>query len=417
MNKVLDTFFGKTIKVGNLEVTYTNGTTRAYGDGSGELVTLRFTDRALERRAALRPDPAFAEAYMEGTLETNSHTIYPALHVVFSNTVNYDTSMFARLASKAARWTRRFAQNNTLTRSRKNVAHHYDLDAGLYSLFLDNDRQYSCAYFESDSQKLEGAQLAKKRHLAAKLNCQPGNSVLDIGSGWGGLGLYFAQFCDSQVTGVTLSEEQHKLSNERAQGLGLTDKAQFLLKDYRALDQKFDRIVSVGMFEHVGIGHYQEFFDKSASLLADDGVMLLHSIGRFHGPSYTSPFINKYIFPGGYIPALSEVIPMIEKSGLMITDVEILRLHYAKTLENWRERFYDRIDEARELYDERFCRMWDFYLSASQLSFEQMGMMNFQIQLTKRLDALPLTRNYIEENEQRLREREEKSPGLALAGE
>ena len=304
-----------------------------------------------------------------------------------------------------------------IERARANVHHHYDLDERLYRLFLDEDLQYSCAYFPHEGMSLDEAQLAKKRHIAAKLALRPGQHVLDIGSGWGGLALSLAGWAGVRVTGVTLSGEQQKVASERAARAGLGGDATFLLKDYRELSQRFDRIVSVGMFEHVGIGHYDEFFRTCAGLLAEDGVMLLHSIGRFDGPGATNPWINKYIFPGGYIPALSEVIPAVERAGLIIADIEILRLHYAKTLRAWRERFLARREEAAAIYDERFCRMWEFYLAASELAFRNQDMMVFQMQLVKDQTVLPLTRGYMEEAEGRLALADEEGESLRLAGE
>jgi cyclopropane-fatty-acyl-phospholipid synthase len=294
-------------------------------------------------------------------------------------------------------------QHNTIIKSKGNVAHHYDLSGKLYDLFLDVDRQYSCAYFDEQATTLEEAQLAKKRHLAAKLAIKPGMKVLDIGSGWGGLGLYLSEICGAEVTGVTLSEEQHKLSNERAEQRGLKDQTRFLLQDYRQLEGKFDRIVSVGMFEHVGVGHFAEFFKKCSALLSDDGIAVLHSINRSDGPGVTSRWISKYIFPGGYIPALSEVTPHVERHGLYVTDIEILRLHYAETLRHWALRFASSRARAKEIYDERFCRMWEFYLAGSECAFRYGGMNNFQIQMVKNQAALPITRNYVIEEEARLR--------------
>ena len=279
-------------------------------------------------------------------------------------------------------------------------------------MFLDRDRQYSCAYFENDNSTLEEAQLAKKRHLAAKLGIKPGMKVLDIGSGWGGLGLYLAEICGAQVTGVTLSEEQHKLSRERAVQRGVADKADYRLLDYRLLDEKFDRIVSVGMFEHVGVGHYKEFFRKCKSLLKDDGYAVLHSINRSDGPGATSGWVKKYIFPGGYIPALSEVVPHLEREGLYITDIEILRLHYARTLHEWAKRFEAQRERAKALYDERFCRMWEFYLNASETAFRYSCMNNFQIQFSKSQLVIPFTRDYIMGEEDRLRGLETRQPRL-----
>jgi cyclopropane-fatty-acyl-phospholipid synthase len=312
---------------------------------------------------------------------------------------------------------RRIAQHNVGARARQNVAHHYDLDGRLYSIFLDADRQYSCAFFEAADQSLDEAQLAKKRHIAAKLLVEPGTRILDIGSGWGGLALYLAERAGAEVTGITLSQEQLAVARGRAAERGLEHPPQFRLQDYRAVEETFDRIVSVGMFEHVGVGFYRRFFRHAAKLLADDGVMLLHSIGRTEGPGATNPWTAKYIFPGGYIPALSEVIPAVEKSGLVITDIEILRLHYAETLKAWRQRFHARREEVLALYDERFFRMWDFYLAGSEMSFRYNGMMVMQIQIAKRHDAVPLTRDYIAERERALRAAEGRRANLRLAGE
>jgi cyclopropane-fatty-acyl-phospholipid synthase len=313
---------------------------------------------------------------------------------------------------------RRLKQFNPRKRARRNVAHHYDLDGRLYSLFLDADRQYSCAYFETPETSLDDAQLAKKRHIAAKLRLDHDQDVLDIGCGWGGLGLYLAELGGANVTGVTLSREQHAIANERAAEKALSERAHFLLKDYRDVHQKFDRIVSVGMFEHVGISHYDTFFQKCAELLSDDGVMLLHSIGRSEGPNVTNPWIAKYIFPGGYIPALSEVLPAIERAGLLVTDIEILRLHYAETLKAWRERFLAHRDDVERIYEPRFVRMWEFYLAASEMSFREQNMMVMQIQLSTRQGIVPITRDYIASEERRLAAAEGKRrPPLRLAGE
>ena len=310
-------------------------------------------------------------------------------------------------------------QRTICIRGRSTVARPTDLDGRLYSLSLDADKQYSCAYFETPDATLDDAQLAKKRHLAAKLLLEPGHRVLDIGSGWGGLGLYLAEMGGADVTGVTLSTEQLQISNARAAERNLTQSARFVLQDYRDIPGPFDRIVSVGMFEHVGVAYYETFFKRCAELLSDDGIMMLHSIGRSTGPDVTSPWIRKYIFPGGYIPALSEVMPAIEKAGLLICDMEILRLHYAETLKAWRDRFMARREEAVRLYDEAFARMWEFYLAASEMSFRVQNMMNFQLQLTKRQGIVPMTRDYIgrEEGRLRLKEAGAAKPRLQLAGE
>jgi cyclopropane-fatty-acyl-phospholipid synthase len=336
---------------------------------------------------------------------------------------NTDVPHWALLQGLLRYLARRLRQFNPRKRARRNVAHHYDLDGRLYSLFLDADRQYSCGYFENPGQSLDDAQIAKKRHLAAKLLLDRGKRgkdlrVLDIGCGWGGLGLYLAELAGADVTGITLSQEQHAIANERAAEKGLSARARFNLQDYRDVTGPFDRIVSVGMFEHVGVNHYSTFFRKSAQLLADDGVMVLHSIGRSDGPSRTNAWIAKYIFPGGYIPSLSEVLPRIERAGLLVTDIEILRLHYAETLRKWRERFLAHRAEVERIYDERFERMWEFYLASSEMAFREQNMMVFQIQLTKRQGVLPMTRDYVPREEQRLRalEGRQRQP-LRLAGE
>jgi cyclopropane-fatty-acyl-phospholipid synthase len=345
-------------------------------------------------------------------------TIADFMHLALSQDYGGKPIPWARTQWLLRYLWRRLAQFNPPTRSRANVAHHYDLDKRLYSLFLDADRQYSCAYFERPDQSLDDAQLAKKRHIAAKLLVNPGERVLDIGSGWGGMGLYLAEMSGARVTGVTLSEEQLALSRERAGEKRLAGRVAFRLQDYRDIAESFDRIVSVGMFEHVGVVHYDAFFRKSAELLADDGVMLLHSIGRSEGRGITNPWIAKYIFPGGYIPALSEVLPAIERAGLLVTDIEILRLHYAETLKHWRDRFLAHRDDLERIYDARFIRMWEFYLAASEMTFREQNMMVFQIQLTKRQGVVPITRDYLVREEARLRGAEGGSrPPLRLAGE
>jgi cyclopropane-fatty-acyl-phospholipid synthase len=287
------------------------------------------------------------------------------------------------------------------------VAHHYDLSGRLYDLFLDRDRQYSCAYFTHAHDDIEQAQADKKRHIAAKLRLDEGaGTILDIGSGWGGLGLYLAKVSGGRVVGVTLSEEQHKLSGQRAQEAGLAGRVDFRLQDYRTLDGRFDRIVSVGMFEHVGKRHYREFFDKVHALLDDNGVALLHTIARFNEPGPIHPFMRKYIFPGADVPTLSEMLPEIEKSGLLVADIEILRLHYAETLRLWRKRFEENRAAIRALYDERFCRMWEAYLIGCEMGFRHQGLMVAQIQLVRRQEALPLTRDYMVDWERRQKSHE-----------
>jgi cyclopropane-fatty-acyl-phospholipid synthase len=313
---------------------------------------------------------------------------------------------------------RRLCQFNPRHRARRNVAHHYDLDGRLYALFLDADRQYSCAYFDEPDLSLEEAQLAKKRHIAAKLLVGHNHRILDIGSGWGGLARYLNEVTGASTVGITLSTEQLCYAEQQLAERPLSG-VEYRLNDYRDVEGRFDRIVSVGMFEHVGVGHYDTFFRRCAELLTDDGVMLLHSIGRSEGPSNTGPWIDKYIFPGGYSPALSEVLPAVERAGLLVNDIEILRLHYAETLKIWRERFLARREDAERLYDARFVRMWEFYLAAAEMSFRKHALMNFQIQLTKRQGVVPITRAYLAAAEKRLRaaERRRKQPKLQLAGE
>ncbi|MEP9352396.1 cyclopropane-fatty-acyl-phospholipid synthase family protein [Xanthobacter sp. KR7-65] len=382
-------------------------------------VAVRFTTNAVQRAIFLDPELRLGEAFMDGTLVMEQGSIADLLALLMSQPEAFNPSASAKLLYLARRLGRRIAQFNPRGRAQRNVAHHYDLDGRLYSLFLDHDRQYSCAYFEQEGQSLDDAQLAKKRHIAAKLVLdRPGLSVLDIGSGWGGLGLYLAETAGAQVSGVTLSREQLAVAGNRAAERGLSERVRFELRDYRDVAGPFDRIVSVGMFEHVGVDHFGEFFRKARELLADDGVMLLHAIGRSDPPGVTNPFIAKYIFPGGYIPALSEVLPHIEKAGLVVTDVELLRLHYAETLKAWRQRFRARWEEAVRLTDERFCRMWEFYLAASEMAFRYQGLNVFQIQLARRLDAVPITRGYIAAAEDRLRRAEaaQRTP-MRLAGE
>lgn len=403
MFALLKTAAGHIISKGNLAVTDAAGVTYHFGDNTGEPVHLRFTSSKWEREVALDPALKLGEAYMEGGFEFVKGDIYKLLEIIFESTGPIaENQMWMKAMSFIRTATKRFVQMNTLKRSARNVQHHYDLSGKLYDLFLDPDRQYSCAYFQTPDTDLNEAQLAKKRHLAAKLQVSKGEKLLDIGCGWGGLGLYFARVLGADVTGVTLSHEQFGIANQRAKALGLENRAKFLLEDYRNLNAQFDKIVSVGMFEHVGIGHFKEYFDHVKRLLKPDGRFVLHSIGRSGEPGATNPWIAKYIFPGGYIPSLSEVIPVIEKSGLIITDIEILRLHYAETLKAWRQSFLAHWDEAKALYDERFCRMWDFYLAASESAFRWQGMMVFQIQLAHKQDAVPLTRDYIMQEEERL---------------
>ena len=416
MDRLLRRFLSHFVRRGSLTVTTAAGSKFTVGDGSGEPTAVRFVTADAERKILVNPELGLGEAYMDGEFVVERGTIADALAILLDQP--------DLLPQWAKPWwhlrylTRHLKQFNPRSRARSNVAHHYDLDARLYSLFLDADKQYSCAYFETPETTLDDAQLAKKRHIAAKLRLDHDQTVLDVGCGWGGLGLYLAELGGANVTGVTLSSEQHAIANERAAEKNLSQRARFLLKDYRDVQQKFDRIVSVGMFEHVGISHYDTFFKKCAELLSNNGIMLLHSIGRSEGPNVTNPWIAKYIFPGGYIPALSEVLPAIERAGLLVTDIEILRLHYAETLKAWRERFLAHRDDVERIYEPRFARMWEFYLAASEMSFREQNMMVMQIQLTKRQGVVPITRNYIASEERRLASAENRRrPPLRLAGE
>jgi len=394
------------ITTGDLNLIDADDRNYGFGDHSGPPVVARIADKWTEIRLALNPMLAIGEAYMDGRLIIEQGTIYDLLEIILKNLAAIRWPRWLKLIDDARSLTRPLQNYNPVRRAKRNVAHHYDLDGSLYDLFLDADRLYSCAYFETDRTPLDEAQAAKKRHLAAKLNLRDGLKILDIGSGWGGLALYLAQTAHVEVTGITLSDEQLKISRERARAMGLSLAVKFELCDYRNLEGKFDRIVSVGMFEHVGTTHYRSFFDKIGKLLGDDGVAVLHSIGRFGGPASTNPFIAKYIFPGGYIPALSEVFPPIERERLVVTDLEILRLHYASTLRHWRQRFRASWHVAADKFGERFCRMWEMYLAAAETGFRYQNLMVFQLQLTKDQKVLPFTRDYMQKAERELRLRD-----------
>jgi cyclopropane-fatty-acyl-phospholipid synthase len=386
---------GKVFKSGALTIIWPDGSTGIYGNGPSR-ATLRLHGRWTPLRIAMRPDLGFGEAYMDGRVTVEEGTIADVLELALSNVPPGSELWLTKVRMRLRTWARRMAQFNPMQRARRNVAHHYDLSGALFDLFLDADRQYSCAYFEHPKMTLEAAQAAKKRHIAAKLMLdRPGLKVLDIGSGWGGLALDLARDAQAEILGVTLSTEQLAVSNARAQSAGLAERCRFEPTDYRSIKGTFDRIVSVGMFEHVGVTHYDAFFAKLRDLLAPDGVALLHTIGRTDGPGATDPWTTKYIFPGGYTPAMSEVLAAIERSRLYVTDVEVWRLHYAETLKEWRSRFLKNRAKAAALYDERFCRMWELYLSSAEMSFRYARNVVFQFQLSKRLDTLPLTRDYM----------------------
>lgn len=408
MDTLLRWLCDRAVGGGRIEVTTASG--RKFVAGAGRDapgVAIRFLDKAAERFLLLNPELALGELIVQGRILIERGSMYELLERLVQGSngrhIVPGTSLLRRVRYAA----QYLIGGNGERRSRSNVAHHYDLDHRLYDHFLDDDRNYSCAYFERPGQSLEGAQLAKKRHVTAKLLVEPGASVLDIGCGWGGLALYLAGVAQAgRVVGVTLSEEQLALARARVIERGLEESVEIDLRDYRKVMGDFDRIVSVGMFEHVGRANYREFFDTSARLLRDDGVMLLHTIGWTGAPAPVNAWIRKYIFPGGHIPTLDEMMPTIHRAGLHVTDIEVLRLHYAETLRHWRERFLARREDVARLYDERFCRMWEFYLAASEAGFRHDRMVVFQIQLAKRIDAVPITRDYITEREKELRERE-----------
>lgn len=398
---VLDKLLRRLIRKGELTVIWPDGDQSHYQGEAGPSAAMRITDDAALRGLLLNPGLALGEAFMDGTVELVDCSIFDLLSVFLGNGQLIETEIPV-LRARAAfnRMLRPIAQANTARRARRNVAHHYDLNGRLYSLFLDRDRQYSCGYFPRGDETIDEAQTAKKHHIAAKLLLnKPDLTVLDIGCGWGGMALTLAREYGARVTGITLSVEQLNEARRRAEAEGLTDRVRFELQDYRDIRDSYDRIVSVGMFEHVGVPNYGVFFETMKRCLKPDGVALLHAIGRFDGPAGTNQWIAKYIFPGGYCPSLSEVFASIEKTGLVTTDIEILRLHYAKTLAHWRKRFAANRDTIASIYDERFCRMFEFYLAASELSFRMQDHMVFQMQIARKQDAVPLTRDYMVETE------------------
>ncbi|MFT8522536.1 class I SAM-dependent methyltransferase [Gluconobacter oxydans] len=396
MKRILDFVLRKFIQTGSLRVTFSDGTVRTYrGRKPGLEAGLQLLNKQAERALIINSGLAFGEEYMAGSIVPDGCTLETLLTVLMEN-INGHGHVFEEIEDRLRYVTRAWKTLNSLKKSRSNVAHHYDLNGTLYDLFLDKDRQYSCAYFAREDMTLEEAQIAKKRHIASKLNLdRPGLEVLDIGCGWGGMALTLAKDYGAKVLGITLSREQLEVARKRAKEEGLEGQVRFELIDYRNLHQQFDRIVSVGMFEHVGPPQFEAFFKQLKACLKPDGVALIHSIGRMDGPGTTNPWIQKYIFPGGYSPALSETLAAIERSGLWMTDCEVLRLHYARTLAEWRKRFDANRDKIQALYDERFVRMFEFYLVGAELAFRVQGHMNFQLQLTRSIDAVPFTRDYM----------------------
>lgn len=393
--KLLTNFFGRLVTAGRLTLIDPWGHIHRFGQADGPHVTVRVRTAAALYRILLRPHFYVGEAYMDGALSIEEGGLRELLHMCSSDQDALYGRPLALAFNRIGRAMRKLHQFNPQSRSRANVAHHYDLSANLYDLFLDADRQYSCAYFADGDETLEEAQHKKKQLIASKLLLKPGQRILDIGCGWGGMALHLARSAGADVTGITLSQEQLTVAQERAASAQLSDRVRFLLRDYRDENGKYDRLVSVGMFEHVGVNHYQDFFAKCRDLMQPDGVGLLHAIGRMEPPESTNTWIRKYIFPGGYCPALSEVLAPLERSGLWVTDIEILRPHYADTLRHWGERFQVNRDAIRELYDERFCRMWEFYLASCEMSFRTGPMMVFQIQFARSRNAVPRTRGYL----------------------
>ncbi|MEM6825408.1 MAG: cyclopropane-fatty-acyl-phospholipid synthase family protein [Pseudomonadota bacterium] len=392
---LLDTLLHKQFRTGTLLVKMPDGSTRSYGDGTGEPIGVTVRDEALARKVVINPDLAVGEAYMDGRLTIDGDDLRGFMALAVANTKTNAPVWWRAPAEGGRQLLRRWRQLAPASQARRNVAHHYDLSSELYELFLDQDRQYSCAYFSRPGMSLDAAQAAKKAHIAEKLLIEPGMRVLDIGCGWGGMALTLARDYGARVVGVTLSEEQHRVASARASAEGLDEQVEFRLTDYRRVNERFDRIVSVGMFEHVGVPHYREYFRAVHDRLSPDGIALIHTIGRIAPPANTSPWIDRYIFPGGYVPALSEMSAAIEKEMLYFTDVEVWRLHYAETLKAWHARFVANEDKARALYDARFCRMWRYYLLASEMTFRHGRQAVFQVQLAHRQGAVPLTRNYL----------------------
>jgi cyclopropane-fatty-acyl-phospholipid synthase len=387
------------IRLGRLTVIDADGHPHVFGSEAEPAVTIRLRDRRLHWQLVLNPGLHAGEAYMDGTLTVEEGTLYDFVELMAANLDAAGRGAIKGPVGQLRRWLRRLTRRNTPSRSERNVAQHYDLSGELYELFLDSERQYTCAYHPTGTEDIEQAQRAKERHIAAKLLLAPGQRVVDLGCGWGSLSLHLARHHHVDVTGVTLSREQYEWANARAAELGLADRARFLHRDYRDVGGQFDRVVSIGMLEHVGVANFGTLFTRIQQMLTPDGIGLVHSIGRMRGPGATNPWVRKHIFPGGYIPALSEVLPAIERSGLWVCDVEILRVHYAHTLRLWRERFQANRERAAALYDERFCRMWEYYLATSEISFRHLDNYNFQIQLARRRDAVPLTRDYIHAGE------------------
>jgi cyclopropane-fatty-acyl-phospholipid synthase len=392
------------VRTGRLTVIDADGKTHVFEGEPGRNATVKFSDKKLYRSLFFNPELHAGEAYMDGTMSFPGSSVTEFLALFSDNRYSLADHPAQQMLNGVSSVLKRFQQSNPVGKAQQNVSHHYDIGNALYELFLDKGMFYSCAYFRSESDTLEQAQLNKCRLLAAKLNLKPGQRVLDIGSGWGGLAIYLARVADVHVTGVTLSKEQHALSVERARAAGVADRVTFHLKDYRLLTETFDRIVSVGMFEHVGVQRYNEFFAKIDQLMTPDGMMVLHSIGKMSPPGTASPWLRRYIFPGAYSPALSEVFPATEHNKLWVLDCEFLRVHYATTLMHWNQRFQANRAKIAGMFDERFCRMWEFYLISCEMMFRTGSQEVFQMQVAKTRDAVPIVRDYIIDRQRELME-------------
>ena len=396
------------IRTGTLTVIDAEGKTHTFGAPSADApnVTMKLTDPKLYRALFFNPELHAGESYMDGRMSFPGSNLRDFLTLFSINRRALKAHPMQKVFQRASRGMKRFQQYNPVGKAQENVAHHYDIGNALYELFLDEGMFYSCAYFRDENDTLEQAQINKCRLIAAKLQLKPGMKVLDIGCGWGGLAMYLARIAGVEVLGVTLSKEQLALAQSRAKAAGLDKHVRFELLDYRKLNQKFDRIVSVGMFEHVGVAHYGEFFTKINELMSDDGIMLLHSIGKMSPPGTASPWLRKYIFPGAYSPALSEVFPAVENNQLWVTDLEFLRVHYATTLLHWHQRFDANRAKIAEMYDERFCRMFEFYLISAEMMFRTGAQEVFHMQLARKRDAAPIVRDYIIDEQRAMIERE-----------
>ncbi len=404
--RMLSNMLQRFIQKGTLRVIEADGTLNEFVGSPEPVATIRFHDPGLPLKLFRNPELHAGEAYMDEMLTFEDCSLGDFLNLFSINRGGMASYPLQKYLKKVSRMLRSVQQHNPIGKAQQNVAHHYDLSSAMYRLFLDEDLQYSCAYFENGDETLEEAQEKKKRHLAAKLQLEDGQRILDIGCGWGGLALYLAQRAEVEVLGVTLSEEQYRAAVKRAEQMNLSARVRFALLDYRKVDQRFDRIVSVGMFEHVGVSRYDEFFAKIFNSLEDDGFALLHSIGHMSPPSVASPWLRKYIFPGAYSPALSETLAATERQHLWVSDIEVLRVHYADTLVEWNRRFQSNREQIAAIYDERFCRMWEFYLLSAETMFRTGAQMVFQMLLSRTREATGLTRDYMFEAEQLYRQQD-----------